>query len=414
MKGIIFAVMAIVLTGLAISLATVVKAASLQVEYTKINGEKVDNLTSLEVKRGATLDIKVAVTAIEGDVDNAQIEATIYGYKYGEQEREIVSDVTRTFDLTENDTAFKTLQVKIPTDMDKKYTKLRIIVADENGVAYIKDYQLHVVGVELEDSVVIRDFSFSPEEVRAGKWFTSLVKVKNIGEEDLDFVKATVKVPELHISASEYLDELQADDSQTFEEMLLRIPDCTKPGIYDVQVVVSFDKYGETKTTGQITVLENPICKEEQAPTGEETGKTIVTVPGPQTTMAGEEVAYPIIIKNEGKTSKSYSLAVKDIDWGIYRFEPGAALVVQPQATQTIYLYVTPNQGVQGTKAFTVQITTDTETQDVVLSTTVQAKPKTITSTLQIILVLLVLLIVLIGILLAYRKTKTGEGEAYY
>ncbi|MCD6464392.1 hypothetical protein J7L02_02615 [Candidatus Woesearchaeota archaeon] len=412
MKTVFAVLLALVL---ALSFASIARAASLQVEYTKINGEIVDDLTSLEIKRGEELNIKIGVTAIGGNVDNAQIEAAIYGYKYGYREREIVSDVTKTFDLAENDTTFKTLKIEIPTDMDKKYTKLRIIVADENGVAYIKDYQLHVVGVDVEDSVVIKDFSFSPEEVRAGRWFTALVKVKNIGEEDLDFVKVTVKVPELHIQASEYLDELEADDSQTFEELLLRLPDCAEPGVYNVDVIVNFDKYGEVKTTGQITVLENPACVEEEEQPAEE-GKTIVTVPGPQTAMPGQEVAYPIIIKNQGKTSKSYSLAVKDIDWASYRFEPGAALVVQPGKTQTVYLYITPNKDVQGTKAFTVQISTDSEAQDVILSANVQAVEKQPLRTLEIILVLLVLLLVLIGILLAYKRTRTAETESeeYY
>ncbi|MFH1505586.1 MAG: hypothetical protein ABIE94_01200, partial [archaeon] len=174
---------------LAIFIAGTVSASGyVNIEYLKINGEEVSPDTghseSLVLNRGETVDIKMKVKAYDGDVEDLQADAMIFGYRYSTYEEDLISDVSRLFDLSENDTDYITLHLKVPTKIDQKYAKLRIRVADEDGTVMDKDYQLHIIGVETEDAIMIYDYSLSPSyEVVSGRAFTALVKVKNIGTE---------------------------------------------------------------------------------------------------------------------------------------------------------------------------------------------------------------------------------------
>ena len=380
------------------------------VKYVKINGDTYEDGDTLVVKRGDTLDIRVKLSANE-TTEDLQVEASIYGYKYGENERELVSDVTETFDMEAGDTVYKDLTVHIPIEMDKKYTKLRVLVSDENGFATVYNYQLRVKGIDRDESVIIQDFAVSPSNVLAGYGVTGLVKVKNIGEEDFDFLKVTMSIPELGIDSTEYLDSLEADESATFSELELLIPECTPVGTYSVKVAVDYDKYGHVEKESTIRVTDNPYCKEEEE---EEEGKTSIVVPGKEGIIAGEETALPIIITNEGKNTKTYSLTIIDGDWATVRFEPGSAFVVRGGESKTIYAYITPQVGVTGDKALTIRVDDGTQSEDVVIMVNV-AKPaksglEIAKIVLEIVLIVLIVALVVVGIVLAAKK-KRGEEE---
>ena len=384
----------------------------LVVRYIEINGDQYNDGDTLVVERGDNLEIRVRLHANQ-HVEDMQVEATIYGYEYGDIERDLVSDITSTFDMDAGDTRTEELEITIPIEMEKEPTKLRILVTNGNDdFAYIYNIQLRVTGIDRDHSVIIQDFSLSPSTVMAGRGLTGLVKVKNIGDKDFDFVKVTMSIPALGVDATEYLDELNADEAATFSELELTIPENAQPGVYDVVVRVEFDKYGVTEATGQVTVIENPAYVEEE-------GKTTITLPGEQGVMIGEEVAFPIIITNEGTTAKTYTLSVKSADWATTRFEPGSAVVVNGGESKTVYLYVSPLEGVEpGSKTLTITISDGTETQDAVLMARVAEKAgnawETAKLVIEIVLIVLVLALVILGLVLALRKGKREEEEEPY
>ncbi|MBU0666448.1 MAG: putative S-layer protein [Nanoarchaeota archaeon] len=405
----------LVMSMLAISM---VSAVNLQVNYLKINGEVWDEVVTgndhadfLEVQRGEKLEIKIRVKALS-DVENVQIEADIYGYKYADREEELVSDVTKTFDMNENATAYKTLNLMIPVNMDKKYTKLRIRVGDEDGTSFEKTYELQIKGVESEEAVIVKDYSFTPSDsVVAGRAFTAAVKVENIGDEDLDDVKVVVSIPELHIQDTEYLDDLQADEKETLEEFLLRIPECAKPGVYDVEITVEFnDGYDSTTTNAAITVLEGDTCGVSVG----STERTVVSVPQTQDVEEGKEAVYPLMITNQGKSSKIYTVTVSGISaWGNVRIDPSAVLVVPAGETNTAYLYVTPMDANKGENAFKATISSEGESKDIVLTANVVTDAKDWGSLkgLEIALIVLVIILIIIGLVIGFGKLKGGSED---
>ena len=426
MKAKIFALLFVL-----IAMTGAVAAVNLDVTSVEINNRNVyessgDHSNNYKYERGEELEIDVCVKAL-AEVQDAQVEADIYGYRYSTREQSKVSDITNTFDLDEGDNDCFTLNLEVPTKMDVDYYKLRIRVADRDGLSFEKDFQLHIEGADASAAIEIRDFSLDPEDVVAGRAFTAMVKVRNIGDNDLDDLKVTVSVPELNIKTSEYMDDIESDESKTFEELLLRIPECTKAGNYDVEILVEFDEYEETSVATSITVRSGDMCAAGTGNTG--TGgtedKTIVTVPSSQELTQGTSIAYPIMIQNNLGTSKTYTLTVSGTSgWATTRIDPSSVIIVPAGQSKTVYLYVSANANSEpGDKIMTLTVDSGTESKQIPLVAKI-GKATSGTSTnwsslrngLEIGLVVLVIILIIIGLIIAFNKMKDNkkETEPYY
>ncbi|MAE13478.1 hypothetical protein CMO92_02850 [Candidatus Woesearchaeota archaeon] len=413
--------------------AVSVSAVDAHIEYARINGEIIDftnnNELSLEVERGEELDIRVKVVA-DADVENFQVMGDIVGYRYSNDEHSKVHDASKTYDLTENDTKFVDLNLDVPIFMDKKYTLLRFTLADENSQSFTRDIQLHVTGIDEDDAIRIDDWEFSPSnEIMAGRAFTALVNVENIGDDDLDDIKVTVRIPSLGVQDSEFLDELEADEDETFEELLLRVPDCTEPGLYDVEIEVEFDRFNSVTASDTITVVENELCglEEEEEEEEEENNhedledsRTVISVPGSQTVTVGTGgVTYPVVISNEGKTAKTYTLTVEGAaSWATTRLDPGSQVVVGSHDTETVFLYVTPLDDAEaGQKVFTVTLESGDEKKEIPLTADVVAAPSGdgtsggLVRGLQVALIVLVIILIILGLVVGFNKMKDSDDE---
>jgi len=398
------------------------KKKSVEINNKDLN-EADDHNQNYKYERGEQLDIDVCVKAVT-DVTDAQIEADIYGYRYSSREPDKVSDTTDTFDLDKNDNDCYSLALEIPDKMDVDYYKLRIRVADRDGISFEKMYELHIKGVDRSAAVQIKDFSLNPESIVAGRAFTSIVKVKNIGDYDLEDLKLTLSVPDLNLKVSEYLDELEADESKTFEELLLRIPECAKKGDYDVEIKVEFDEYEEVMSTTTITVLESQTCPSTISPiTPTVEDKTVITVPASQELSQGTSVVYPIVIANSGANSKTYTINVAGTSsWASTKLDPSSVVVVPSGQSKTVYLYLSANPNAEiGGKVFTLTVESGSESKQVSLtaSITKSASDSSWTSLrkgLEIGLVVLVVVLIIIGLVIGFSKLRENkkEPEPYY
>ncbi len=380
------------------------------VDQLKIDGDEIGPGDSIEVERGQELDIKVRITS-DIDEKDVEVEAEILGYEYSDHEP--IMDRVHTFDLDANDTAFKKLSLDLPNKMDKDYYDLRIRVASRTGDTWEYLYRLHLKGVRHE--IVIKDVVFSDERVVGGRALLSTVRIKNIGEKDEEGIKVTVEIPALGLKASDYIDELEADESTTSEELYIKIPTCAEAGIYDVIVTVEYDEgYEEVTMEKSIEILENEIC----APITEDEEKTIVTIPEAQDIVKGTSgVVYPITITNLAKSAKTYTITVSGVDaFGSYRIDPSNVIVVQGEDSKTAYIYITANDDAQaGEKAFIVNIATDADSKDIALTANV-VEPSVsawskVRRVLEIGLIVLVVILIIIGLVIGFSKLRKREEE---
>ena len=84
------------------------------VQELKINGEIVyaegsDTPTVLAVEKGQDIEIKARIKALE-NITDAEVRAFMSGYKYRQNESDLVEDVIGPFDVDAGDTTFKTLK----------------------------------------------------------------------------------------------------------------------------------------------------------------------------------------------------------------------------------------------------------------------------------------------------------------
>ena len=107
----------------------------------------------------------------------------------------------------------KKLTLTLPERMTQNTYTLFVRVEDNSGTLAEKegDFKLEVDAAD--HAIQIRDIILSPEDqVKAGRALLASVRVKNRGESTEEDLKVKVSIPELGVSASDYIDELDPED----------------------------------------------------------------------------------------------------------------------------------------------------------------------------------------------------------
>ena len=381
----------------------------------EVNDEEMSN-TPLTVERGEEFEVNVDFEH-SGSVDAKyiEVEAQLLGYdKKDSEDSAVVKKVTAGTKGTG-----VTLKLTVPKDFAYKDATLRVRVSGGAIEADLTvDYKLYVESPS--HSVKIADVSFSPSlTVKAGRSLLTTVLVENVGDEDPEEdIKVTVAVPELGLTASEYLDEVAADDKEDVDEMFLQIPADTKAGEYTVKVTVQYDDLEESVSeTYTLKVVDSEFVKPQQ-----KSGKTILaTGPETQSVAAGKTATYAVALTNDGSAAKAYAVEVATGDWATASVSE-KLVVLEPGQSKVVYVDLTAAQDATAGEhlaSLTVKSGSDV-LETVVLKATVTAPVNAGSETslrngLEIALVVLVVLLVLLGLVIGFsRLRKDDEGEEKY
>ena len=110
----------------------------------------------------------------------------------------------------------------------------------------------------------LTDIQLNPaSEVEAGRALLITVKIENYETIDNKSVKLTTLIPKLDISSSTYFDSGQEAQEAGEEQTFLRIPSCTKPGEYKINIEVAYSnkKVTEERT---INILDGGTCDDTE------------------------------------------------------------------------------------------------------------------------------------------------------
>ena len=394
------------------------------VEYIKINGDEFIDGDQLEVERGEELDIRVRLTAGNVSEDDIEIRAEVLGYEYSDHEP--IFARAHTFDLDAGDTTYKDLTINLPYKMDRDYYDLRVTVGTRTGASDENTFRLHLKGIK--HSLIIRDVIFNPEpSVESGRALLTTVRVKNIGEKDEESIKVKVTIPELGLSASDYFDEIEDGESETSEELYMRIPECVKAKDYTVKITVEYDEGYETISTEKMITVTGDVCAAEE-PVEK---KTVITV-GPETQKVaqGASVIYPLTISNAGNTARTYVVSIDGAEsWSTVEVTPSNLVVLNAGESKAVYVSITPDDdATAGEHMFVLSVKSgDTILKQVTLKADVTAEKSSgalsIKRGLEIGVIILVVLLVILGLIIGFNKLReTGDeeseepdkGETYY
>lgn len=382
------------------------------VEYVKINGDEYENGDTLVVEKGEALEIKVKLQAGNTSYTNLEVESDIIGYEYND--REEISDSTHTFDLDAGDTVYKTLEVTVPTKAEKDYYDLRIRVSGRTGSSQEVLLRLNIKGGR--HVLEVKNIMLHPaNSVEAGSYLLVNAKVVNRGEKTEDDVRVTARIPKLNLEDSYYIDEIEKDESETSEDLFLRIPACTKPGRYEVELTVDYDEEYEsvTKTT-QIEILDSEgLC-------GAETGteeKSIISVgsQSQQIIKGTGGATYSLAITNPSNADKTYTISVSGLDsWGTFRVDPATTMLVKAGQTKPVFIFVSANDNAaEGQNSFVVNIASAQETAPVQFYANVMKGDNTssVRKWAEIVLIALVVLLIILGLVVGFTRMKGREGK---
>ena len=415
----------------AVMASALTAAATPNIEISKVWVNGVDAYSgNLDLSRGDTIDVDVLVHALD-DVEDADVEVFLSGYQYGQYESNLVSDSAYITKLNNDSTKKLSFKLQVPVKVDKDQFDLRVMITGRTGAPIEERLPLEFTGLDRSDAVVIKKFTVMPSDVIvAGNPATFKVTARNYGDIEFNDVYVKVSIPELGIADDEYLDTIDADSSENFEELLLRIPKCTAPGTYDVEATVEYDNYESTKQTMPLTVLKSGLCEVGNEATGNTAApasKTVVTVPESQDVAIGTTGGvYPVMISNLGSTAKTYTLTATGVDaWGSVRFDPAAVVVVQPESVKTVYMYVTAKEDAQpGAQVFKLTVESDVDSNQAVLSANIAAGDNATANDglrrgLEIGLIVLVIILIILGLIIGFNKIRGDkeddeESQTYY
>jgi hypothetical protein len=231
-----------------------------EVDDTQLSTNQVNYLS---VETGSQITIDVWLTSQESN-DNIRVEAFVSG----SDDNEDVSAKTSLFSVEDNTTYKKSLSLTLPQTADADRYKLRIIVSDRNGQETVQDYNL--VFDSPRHDLAIEDVIFYPNgNVQAGQALLTSVRLENFGQKDENDVKVMVSIPELGISATDYINEIESDDEESTEEMYMRIPSTAKTGTYQVKIDVWYNDQHDTLSKSMsvdVEALPTPAVAVVQAP----------------------------------------------------------------------------------------------------------------------------------------------------
>ena len=397
---------------LALLMLTSVFAAG-EITEVKIDGDNYDTGDVLGVELGDDLDIRVEVKSSE-TLNDVQLEAKIVGYDH-------VDDVSDTYDIESIDelkanTTYKyDLDVSIPSDADEDYYYLYVeLYSRDDGLVDSYQFKLDIDFVD-DEKIIIKRVNLDPAAVIAGRALRTSVKLENLGKDDADDVYVKVAIPELgpNVYVTTDVDEVESGDTETTEDLLLRIPSCARAGTYQVVVTATYDDDYESTTVVQpLTILEGDAC-ESSKPAVED--KTVVTPPSVQDLVAGQAGAsYPIMIGNLGSEDKTYLVSVSGVSsWGSAEVSNPAPLIRSGE-TQVVYVYVNANEGIEGLKNFVITISDGKSKTDIpAQANVIESQDNNSNAWIYGLIIFLVIVVIVLVFAVVFRK-KDDDEEEYY
>lgn len=427
-----FGIWSVLMLVLVISMAAAVAALPINFDRVTVEGTDLSPMgeTRLSLERGQDIEIRMEITPCGEDVEDVEITAFISGYEYNDFEK--MSDTTHIFDMEAGVRYVKTLRLTLPVRAEEDDYLLRIIATDRNGVETIHSYRLKMDVAR--HGLQIRDVVFNPgESVVAGRALLSTVRVKNIGERDEESVKIKVSIPELGVSASDYIDVIEAGDSTTSEELYLRIPADAKAGDYTADITVSFDEDYDVVSTKRTISVTAPVCVDDACEAAEKADKekTVISVSSDtQTVTMGESgTIYPITLTNQGSATKTYVVKVDGTEgWATARISPSNVIVLAPGESSTVFIYLSAtDKAAAGEHMFSVSISSaDTLLKQIPMKASVASGTapsfgwEKIKTALEIGFVILVVILVVLGLIIGFSKLRDKEepeevsGQTYY
>jgi uncharacterized membrane protein len=365
-------------------------------------------LESRIYERTDELEVSVDVEASQ-DVDNVRVRVQVEGF-----EDDTLEEVSDLFDMRANRVYTEDFTIELPSKMDRDDYRVTIFVTARDETPVIQEFTIEVDTAR--HTLSITDIDFHPQgAVKAGSSLIATVEVENRGQKTED-VEVSISLPDLGVGDEDEIDDLEADEDKTSEELWVRIDKCVEPGMYDVVVKAESD-HAEDSITMQVEVVDGGLCAPAK--------KTVLTIGSAVNQVkAGERAIFPVTLANEGGVTEAYSLVVEGVsEWGTALVSPESVVQVASGDSSTVFLYITPDKDADAEEhAFTMTVKSGEETlKQVTLTVDVVESANKALRALEVGLIVLVVILVILGLVIGFTRMRAGkeddeseEGQTYY
>ena len=291
----------------------------------KVNGIE-PGAVPLYAELGDSLDIQVALKS-PVDVQDIRVKAWIDGYEYS-----LIEDSSDMIDLEADVLKKISLHLDVPEDMDLSDNHYTLVV-EASGKSYYETEKFELYIKEPRHRVVIADVLAVPiRELRPGSLLMLKVRVKNEGYKAEKDVIVEASIPELGVSAREWIDNLSPrgeDDDAGTVALYLRVPSDAESGEYAVNVRVRYNNMHNEDAETRLFRIKDSASKSEDS--------VITSLLVPEKNLkVGERAASAIEVANVGKEKKTYFLdAYGDV-------EISGPVTLDEDEAGELYVYFTP------------------------------------------------------------------------
>ncbi len=367
-----------------------------------------DSWRTVSVERGESVPVDVWVRGLN-NVDNVRVEVSLKGY-----ERGTISYTSDIFELEQGVVKKIPLVLNLPEDLDASETyTLSVEVSDKHN-SFVQEHFIRVK--EKRHLLNVLDVIFRPSsDVEAGRFLRTVVRVENLGAKTEEDIRVSVSIPELGVSARDFIDELvpsneEKDDEESSlstNELVLQIPRDAREGDYEVRVDVEYNRGNDVVTVKKFVHVSG------EAVTADAT-QTIISLDSTSKSLAQSEAGvYRLTFANLGDKRNLYSVEVLGTEtWGSVSVEPGF-LSVGPSESGDLLVKVTPKEDSSlGPKVFTARVMADNKlVREITLNANVGEKTgfAGLRNVLEVIFAVLVIVLVVLALVIAFRKVRGRE-----
>ena len=417
-----FTILIFFLVGVLVSgeVASALDPADITLVTVEANDVMLSNVSPKDVKVTDELELLIVFDS-NINASDLHIEAVLRG-----SELDLVEDIDEVFEVVAGNRYDVRLTLDLPKRLEQGRYDLKLRF-DEN-VGSTVQYNLPLDIGSARHALQIKDVIVDPDnQQKANRAILTKVRIKNYGEKDEESVKIKVSIPELGLSASDYIDEIESGDSVTSTELYMRIPEEAKTGQYDLVVSVEYND-GDKVEREELTYMI--IGSDDDGAAGnsgnELEPRTVIAISQePQEATAGVGgVVYPITITNEGSESRTYTIGVEGVEqWGNAKITPRSTEIIEGGETKSLYVYVSAKESAsEGEYMFSVSVKSDnTVLKQIPLKTKVvsaggQATSKlvsrsTLVRVLQVGFITFIVLLVILGLIIGFNKLRGEEIE---
>jgi hypothetical protein len=344
---------------------------------------------------GDTVTVKVFFTSDVNDT-NVRLKVELEGEKL---DSKVVSGV---FDVEAGKSYVKTVQIEVPYELKDAISEDITLNVELDGA----DYE-----VEKEYTLTVQRPSFNvgflsmntPQTIKAGDRISVEVILRNIGYNDLEDLRISVRIPALSVEESVFVGDLVSVEYDDEEDTLvakvyLEVPYGAKAGLYALEV----EAYNE----------EFLMTGEKQISVENEFESNVVALESRKTFAIGEKVAYEVLVVNPTNSIKLYRVVANSDSLFVRNTET----VIAIPAGESKVVEISVEADSEGEHQTVVSVFSEDQlTGSAVLSAGVKGGAANVVIVLTVVLaIILVVLLTVLIVLLKKKPEKEEFGESYY